>query len=155
MKDMLVNLLTLPELAPALERAGASGTTVRRLLSAELPRMSAWAQEHFGGWAAEIETTYARVPITCFIALRSDEIVGFAAYDASFRNFFGPTGVLPECRGTGVGRVLLLAALHAQREQGYNYSIIGAVGPAEYYEKAVGAQLLDGPAALLRSLGKD
>ena len=38
----------------------------------------------------------------------------------------------------------LLAALHAQRSQGYAYSIIGGVGPAEYYTKVVAAQLIDG-----------
>ena len=40
--------------------------------------------------------------------------------------------------------LLLLAALHAQRGQGYAYSIIGGVGPAGFYEKVVGAQLIEG-----------
>jgi hypothetical protein len=43
-----------------------------------------------------------------------------------------------------LGRALLLAALHAQRAQGYAYSIIGGVGPAEFYAKAVGAVLIEG-----------
>ena len=37
---------------------------------------------------------------------------------------------------------LLLSALHAQRAQGYAYSIIGGVGPAEFYGKAVGAVVI-------------
>ena len=52
--------------------------------------------------------------------------------------------VLEEERGRGLGRALLLATLHAQREQGYAYSIIGGVGPAEFYAKAVGAVLIEG-----------
>ena len=42
-------------------------------------------------------------------------------------------------RGRGVGRALLLSALHAQRAQGYAYAIIGGVGPADFYAKTVGA----------------
>ena len=45
-------------------------------------------------------------------------------------------------RGKGIGRALLLSALHAQRAQGYGYSIIGGVGPAEFYAKAVGAVVI-------------
>ena len=54
------------------------------------------------------------------------EIVGFACYDATCMNFFGPTGVKESERGKGVGKALLLAALHAMKEQGYAYAIIGA-----------------------------
>ena len=41
-------------------------------------------------------------------------------------------------------RALLLAALHAQRDQGYAYSIIGGVGPTEFYVKEVGAVTIEG-----------
>ena len=47
-------------------------------------------------------------------------------------------------RGRGIGKALLLAALNAMRESGYAYAIIGGVGPAEFYEKAVGAVLIEG-----------
>jgi GNAT superfamily N-acetyltransferase len=105
--------------------------------------MVAWAWEHFEAWVPEIELTFAQTPISCFIAMCNDELLGFAAYDATCKNFFGPTGVLPDARGAGIGRALLLAALHAQHAQGYAYSIIGGVGPAAYYEKVVGAQMID------------
>jgi predicted N-acetyltransferase YhbS len=84
------------------------------------------------------------MPVSCIVAVRGSEVIGFAAYDVACRNFFGPTGVDEGERGKGVGRALLLAALHAQRAQGYAYAIIGGVGPAEYYVRAVGAQLIDG-----------
>ena len=48
----------------------------------------------------------------------------------------------PAFRGQGIGRALLLAALQAIRDQGYAYAIIGGVGPAEFYEKAVDALLI-------------
>jgi predicted N-acetyltransferase YhbS len=52
--------------------------------------------------------------------------------------------VAQEERGRGIGRALLLAALQAQKDQGYAYAIIPGVGPAEYYAKAVGATLIEG-----------
>jgi len=39
---------------------------------------------------------------------------------------------------------LLLSALHAQRAQGYAYSIIGGVGPAGFYATTVGAVPIEG-----------
>ena len=151
MRDMIVALHELPGLDEALSKARERGVVVRRVLPTETPEVEDWARQHFADWVPEIVASFARQPIACFVALEAEGIVGFAAYDATFPNFFGPTGVLPECRGRGIGRTLLLAALHAQRGQGYAYSIIGGVGPVEFYTKTVGAQLLEGPAALLRA----
>ncbi len=144
MPDMIVRLYDLPSLETALGKGAAAGVSVRPALASEKPQVVDWAWQNFGFWAPEIEVCFQREPIACFLAIRENQILGFAAYDAACKNFFGPTGVLPEHRGKGIGRVLLLAARHAQRSQGYAYSIIGGVGPAEYYAKVVDAQLIDG-----------
>jgi GNAT superfamily N-acetyltransferase len=144
MADMLVRLYGLPAPDAALAALAAQAVQVRRALVPERPRVDAWINEHFGDWAAEVDVTFARLPVSCFLALRRDEILGFACYDGICRNFFGPTAVLEAERGRGIGRALLLAALHAQRAQGYAYSIIGGVGPAEFYAKAVGAIPIEG-----------
>ena len=143
MPDMIARLYDLPSLESALAETAAAGIAVRPALASEKPQVLAWARENFGAWEPEIEVTLLRTPISCFLAIRENRILGFAAYDAACKNFFGPTGVLPEHRGKGIGRVLLVAALHAQRAQGYAYSIIGGVGPAEYYSKVVGAELIE------------
>ena len=39
---------------------------------------------------------------------------------------------------------LLFACLEDMRQQGFGYAIIGGVGPAEFYAKAVGAVAIDG-----------
>lgn len=70
--------------------------------------------------------------------------MGFACYDATAPNFFGPTGVDEAARGRGIGYGLLLSVLYAQKAQGYAYAIIGGVGPAEFYEKTVGAVIIPG-----------
>jgi GNAT superfamily N-acetyltransferase len=144
MADLLVKLYELPGLEGELGAAAARGVTVRRAIAPEKPQVLAWIQAHFPGWAAEVEAAFCRAPVSCFIAMRGQSLLGFACYDATCRNFFGPTAVLEAERGRGLGRVLLLAALHAQREQGYAYSIIGGVGPPEFYAKAVGAIPIEG-----------
>lgn len=144
MPDMLVKLYELPPLAPALDVAARAGCVVRRALSFDRPATQAWVQSTFPSWLAEVETAFTRQPVSCFVAQRDAAIVGFACYDATCPNFFGPTGVAEHERGRGIGRALLLAALHAQQAQGYAYAIIGGVGPADYYRKAVCAALIEG-----------
>lgn len=144
MQDMLVRLYDLPSLEDALESAVEQGVTIRPALAIEKPRVVEWTRSHFPVWVAEVEAAFCRSPVACFLALRGRGVLGFACYDATCRNFFGPTGVLEPERGRGLGRALLLAVLYAQRGQGYAYSIIGGVGPAEFYERAVGAVPIEG-----------
>ncbi len=144
MADMLVRLYALPPLDPVLTAMHAQGIVIRRALVPEKPQVLAWISEQFPAWQAEVDAAHARLPVTCFLALRGEGIVGFACHDAICRNFFGPAGVLEAERGRGIGRALLLAALHAQHAIGYAYAIIGGVGPAAFYEKAVGAMPIAG-----------
>jgi predicted N-acetyltransferase YhbS len=144
MHDMLVKLYELPSLAAAMDATSGQGISVRRVLAPEIPVVTAWIRSNFAASAAEVGIACGRLPITCFIALRDQDILGFACYDATARNFFGPEAVVEAERGRGLGRTLLLAALHAQREQGYAYAIVGGVGPAEFYVKTVGATPIAG-----------
>lgn len=144
MPDMLVKLYDLPLLEPALAMAAGTGVVVRRASVLDRAATVEWVRKTFPSWVAEVEVAFGRQPVTCFVAQRADAVVGFACHDATCANFFGPTGVAESERGKGVGRALLLATLHAQKAQGYAYAIIGGVGPAEYYTKAVGATLIEG-----------
>ena len=82
------------------------------------------------------------LPIGCWIATRGSEIVGYACYDATAPDFFGPTRVLDSEQGHGVGTALLLRCLTAMREYGYGYAIIGSVGPVEFYQKTCNATVI-------------
>jgi GNAT superfamily N-acetyltransferase len=144
MHDMLVRLYALPTLDEAIATCAARGVTVRRALSTEKDVISGGGRAHFGSSAAEVETAFAQVPVACFIAVRDGAMLGFACHDVTCRNYFGPEGVAADERGRGIGRALLLAALHAQRAQGYAYAIIGGVGPAEFYARTVGATAIPG-----------
>ena len=97
-------------------------------------------RENFSvSWADEISVGFANKPVTVFIAMIDHKLVGFAAYECTRRAFFGPTGVLEQARGNGIGKALLLSSLVGLRELGYVYAIIGGVGPVRFYQKAVGA----------------
>jgi GNAT superfamily N-acetyltransferase len=144
MHDMLVRLYALPNVDDSIAACAARGVTIRRALLPEKRAAMDWVRAHFASSAAEFETAFAQVPVHCFIAVRGDAMLGFACYDVTCRNFFGPEGVAADERGHGIGRALLLAALHAQRARGYAYAIIGGVGPAEFYAKTVGAIAIPG-----------
>jgi GNAT superfamily N-acetyltransferase len=139
MHDMLVRLYALPPLEPAIEACAQYGVTVRRAIAPEKPAVLDCVRAHFPSSLAEVETAFAQVPVRCFVAIREGAVLGFACHDVTCRNFFGPEGVEAASRGRGIGRALLLSALHAQRAAGYAYSIIGGVGPAEFYRKTIGA----------------
>ncbi|RIW17078.1 N-acetyltransferase [Algoriphagus lacus] len=146
MKDMLVRLMELPN-ASELEMKLLEKEKIvfRRAIAPEKHLVSEWVMEQFGAyWKSEVEVAFSRQPISCWIAQRGNQLLGFACYESTARNFFGPTGTQESERGKGIGKVLLIKSLESMREMGYAYAIIGGVGPAEFYEKAVGAKLIDG-----------
>ncbi len=140
MADMLVKLYNLPPLPPVLAKQQAAGVTVRRAMPAEREFVLKWVADNFEPqWVGECAVAFARQPVSCYIAVQSGQVAGFACHDATCRNFFGPTGVSPNHRGRGIGKALLLACLHAMAAQGYAYAIIGGVGPVDFYAGVVGA----------------
>ncbi len=141
--DMLVKLYDLPPLEPELEAQRAKGISVRRALSPEKHVILDWVSKHFSEpWRSEADTAFTHSPPTIFISTKAGKLTGFACYNTTAKGFFGPTGVQESERGQHTGRALLLIALHALRWEGHGYGIIGWVGPAEYYTKAVGATLI-------------
>jgi GNAT superfamily N-acetyltransferase len=146
MKDMLVRLMELPD-ASELEKMLLEKEKIvfRRAIAPEKHLVSEWVMGQFGAyWKSEVEVAFSRQPVSCWIAQRGNELLGFSCYECTARNFFGPTGTMESERGKGIGKVLLIKSLESLREMGYAYAIIGGVGPAEFYEKAVGAKLIDG-----------
>src|SRR5690349_9034516 len=143
MPDMLVPLLKLPPLEPLLSELRAQGVVIRRAHSFEITAIGDFIRKHFGGgWADEVMPCYSRQPISLYIAIREGKVIGFGAYEATRRTFFGPTGVAEAERGLGIGKALLLACLEGLRDSGYAYGIIGGAGPVEFYEKACGATVI-------------
>jgi GNAT superfamily N-acetyltransferase len=145
MPDMLARLYDLPDDAPTLKRIAEAGLSLRRADPWDRLRLRGFIRENFQDvWAMEAERAFAQTPITCYLGLQGPEIVGFAVYECTRRDYFGPTGVREDLRGSGLGAALLLACLNSMREMGYAYAIIGGVGPTAFYEKTVGATVIPG-----------
>jgi len=143
--DMLVKLYDLPDSRTLQQRLTRAGVNLRRALVPEKHKVITWVRDNFSeGWASETDVAFGRQPVSCFIAVRDGQLAGFACHDVTCRNFFGPTGVLPNARKSGIGTALLLACLEDMKHEGYGYAIIGGVGPADYYAKAVDAVAIQG-----------
>ena len=103
MGDLLVRLYDLPEIASEA-KVIAAGVTLRRALPPERHVVTDWVLKHFGrNWVSEVEMAMSQHPVTCWIALRGNELLGFACHDGTMKGFFGPTGVGETARGQSIG----------------------------------------------------
>ncbi|MGC8724592.1 MAG: GNAT family N-acetyltransferase [Acidobacteriota bacterium] len=145
MPDLLVKLYELPDAEGPRAALGERGITIRRAMPYEKHLVSSFVARAFGeGWASEAEVSFANHPVSCFLATREGAILGFACYETTCRNFFGPTGVLEAHRGAGVGAALLLASLQAMQALGYAYAIVGGADSTGFYERVAGATEIPG-----------
>lgn len=134
MPDLLVRLYDLPTADST--RPLPEGIVLRRALPLERDQVLAWVGAQFGPiWASEVAMSFAQLPVTIWIAVRGNAILGFACHDATAKGVFGPTGVEATLRGKGIGEALLMAALRGMREAGYVYGVIGNPGPIDFYRK--------------------
>lgn len=154
MADMLVKLYTVTADHALLARLAQEQIAIKRVLAPDAQRVlrfiqtsaeTHWPQESKESWMAECAAALANHPPTCFVAVQQRAIVGFACYDATAKGYFGPTGVLREAQGRGIGKALLLTSLLAMWDAGYGYAIIGwpARSAMGFYAKTVQAQVIE------------
>ncbi len=145
MSDMLVKLYDLPEVKTLIKKLKDQGIVIRTAMSYEKNKVVEWAGDKFGvGWANECDVAFSNHPVSCLIATKTGSIIGFACYDSTCKNFFGPTGVMEIKQGLGIGKALFLSCLHTMAVNGYAYAIIGGVGPNDFYTNTVGATTIEG-----------
>lgn len=134
MSDLLVPLYYLPEIS------AANNFVIRKTSPWESKIIIDWVESQFGTqWASEVSVAVHQQPSKCLIVTDNDNLMGFACFDTTALGFFGPTGVCEKARGKGFGKALLMHSMHAMKESGYGYAIIGDAGPIEFYRKEVGA----------------
>lgn len=154
--DMLVKLYEVQDCPELMEKLKAEGIFIKKAMTPDLTKITSWVKETFGqGWADEC--TAAILSDGCWIAVKDKKVIGFACYDATMKDFFGPTGVQEDMRGHGVGKALLIRCLISMKERGYAYAIIGSAGPKDFYRKAVGAIGIEGsiPGAYRNMVGAE
>jgi GNAT superfamily N-acetyltransferase len=140
MSDRLVKLYALPDCRPYLESLKTGDIKIRRAMAYEKFPVVEWVRTAFGlTWAGECDVAFSNHPVSCFIAVSRGAIIGFACYDSTYKNFFGPIGVAANFQKRGVGTALVLRSLHAMAENGFAYAIIGASDAAAGFY----ARLLD------------
>lgn len=151
MPDMLVKLYTVDQYDNCGERIKQESIEILPAMAPNLTLIRDWITQHFQsefakGWPDEATKAILASPSSCFLAVRSGKILGFACYDATAKGFFGPTGVDEAERGKGIGQALLMHTLSQMYSAGYAYAVIGGVGPAKFYERCCGAVLIEGSA---------
>ncbi|MEV0310324.1 GNAT family N-acetyltransferase [Nonomuraea fuscirosea] len=140
MDRALVGYRTPPEVHELLREREREGYVFRSPQVGELPELIRFAADAFNpDWGEAIRQH--RDPERIVIA-KKEHIVGFALY-AAYRGIperFGPFGVDPGQRGTGLGKILLHLTMTRMRAEGLHSSWFlwtGATSPAGHlYAKA-------------------
>lgn len=111
---------------------------IKRVLSPHSDKVVSFIESTFTkGWASEAKSALYHNNPTCFIAVKDNNIIGFACYDATAKGYFGPIGVDSGYNGLNIGQALLFSALKAMKNDGYGYAIIGSVSDKvlPFYQK--------------------
>lgn len=148
MPDMLVKLYSL-DYKSAQVQLSQEGIMVKKAWIGDKDAILKFVRDNFKdelSWANECEYALFNNPVSCYIAVKNKEIIGFACYEATAKGFFGPMGVRADCRKKGVGAELLTRSLLSMKEAGYAYAIIGwpASSAIEFYKKQVDAVIIEG-----------
>ena len=158
MTDMLVRLYAVPEVTSLLIALNQKGLEIRRPHPSEKYILAEWVRHHFKeSWAVGCEIALENKPVSCYIAVEKSQaqvpsnspydlpdevLVGFACYDVASKGMLGAMGVKEDYQRRGIGTALLLACLHAMKEDGYAYAVIGWVASVDFYAHAAGATFI-------------
>lgn len=116
--------------------ASAAGYRITRLSAGDEEAFGRFVERCFStGWRWETWTTLRWSPPTAHLAWQADEVVAFAAAEATNPGWFGPMGTDPEHREHGLGRLLLRRCLQDLKALGYREAQIGWVGPLGFYAR--------------------
>ena len=146
MADMLVKLFNIPNSYDIEHKLLEEGIKIKKALAPDRSKIIKFAKTcAIEDYSDEVEAAFSNNPITCYIATKEKKIIGFACYEATAKNFFGPMAVLESERKKGIGKALLLKSLESMKELGYAYAIIGwpAKSAIEFYKKCVDASMIN------------
>ncbi len=100
--------------------------------------VATWMRRHWPNWEPEALRALQR---SALVISRDDTgIAGFCAFDVNRSAVLGPTAVRGDLWGHGVGRPLIIGALHHMRARGHRRAEVAWVGPVRPYAR-IGAQV--------------
>jgi len=140
MTDMLVKLYRIRYDYGFVEKLEAEGISIHKPERNQIQPLMQWIEKLFCQESAEqASLAFLSNPACGFIASEknSGDFIGFACYDALGLGFFGPICILPNYKGKGISRALVLSCLFDMKMRGYGYAIIGNVGPTRFYEDII------------------
>lgn len=118
--------------------------TIARVEESDYEHLLAFIRSDFDLWEYEVRQSLNVQPVAVHIAKDSaGKIIAFSAFEGNNQGtgWFGPMGTTPECRGKGIGGILLKRCLVDLKEIGFKQAIIPWVGPIGFYAKEVGAKI--------------
>ena len=143
MPDMIINLYEqdyeqIKQLNENIE--------IKRVLAPDRRKIIDFVRHNFDeNFVDECIASLANNPITCYIAVKNFNIIGFISYEATAKNFVGPMGIIAKERGKGIGKALMLTCLQSMKEMGYAYAIIGSSSEKniKFHQKVSNAQIIN------------
>ncbi|MCG8425280.1 MAG: GNAT family N-acetyltransferase [Proteobacteria bacterium] len=146
--NLLIDVLDNPRVTPAIADTLADACKrhnylVRRANQTDAAALDAMIRAEFSaGWAFEVGRALGRARSGVHVAVHqpSRQIAAFAAHDGNNRGlgWFGPAGTLPDHRGRGLGRALLVACLLDVAAAGHPVCEVAWIGPREFYDRVAG-----------------
>ncbi|OPJ60407.1 GNAT family N-acetyltransferase [Clostridium oryzae] len=146
MSDMLVKLFNLNSEEKLLNNLLNEGIHIKRALAPDRTKILEFVMDNFEeNYVDECMAAFSNNPVTCYIATKNKKVIGFACYETTAKDYFGPMGVQENERCKGIGKALLNKCLMSMWEMGYGYAIIGwpTKSAVSFYEKSVNAQLIE------------
>lgn len=114
-------------------------------LATELERaeVDAFMSSHWSNWRLEVLRALDKGNLVIDRAETGDGgITAFCAFEVNRKGLLGPVAVRPDLMGRGMGKTVLLGALHELRRRGANAVSVVWVGPIAPYA-AVGGKVTD------------
>jgi len=131
--NMDVDLLALPE-----DPGGHCLAT-----AADRDELEAWLSTHWANWRPEVLRALGKGNLVIARGEGDDgPVTAFCAFEVNRRGGLGPVAVRPDLMGRGMGKGVLLGALHELRRRGAESVSVIWVGPVVPYAM-VGGQVSD------------
>ena len=134
----------LPRYDALIDKLAAQGIVFERPRLDQREEVREWVRATFGdGWAHETDLGFEHDPVSVWIARAKGAVCGFAASNATGREYFGPTGVGPDFRLKGIGRVLVVKCMEDMQGDGRRVGWIPTgLARVRYYHNAAGARVM-------------